>query len=246
MDHLRLLVDRIMGRETILDLRLLGVPVRLVVKARREVRRAHSISKEAGLVERMIEFLTDGDIVYDVGANIGVIGILLASCDKGRRSRVHCFEPEPSNFEQLGRNIVENELAGRVSAHRLALTDTPGELELFVRGGPGEGRHSTVESEGSTGSVRVAADTGDAFAASTGEAPDLIKIDVEGAEGRVLAGMSELIAAHRPREIFMEIHRKGEGDRMPDGTGIGPWLAGCGYGLTWELDRGGSRHCHYR
>ena len=246
MDSLRLLVNKMLGRETVLEVDLLGTPLRLAVEARREIRRVRSISKEAALVERMVEFLSDEDIVYDIGANIGLIGLLLARHPKARALRVHCFEPEPRNFAQLQRNIVENGLTERISAHQIALAERAGELELFTRGGPGEGRHSTVAPEGSTGSIRIRAETASAFAASVGEPPDLVKIDVEGAEGRVLAGMASLLRDHGPREIFMELHAKGDRDLMPEGTPIREWLAEHGYALAWEFERGRSRHCHYR
>jgi hypothetical protein len=68
--------------------------------------------------------------------------------------------------------------------------------------------------------------------------PDLIKIDVEGAEGHVLAGMEDLIKTHKkPRSIFLEIHNKGDEDRMPDGGSIDNWLSDLGYELKWEQKR---------
>ncbi len=246
MDTLRLLLNKLLGKDTVLDFEPLGIPLRLSIEARREIQRVRAISEEAALIERMFDCLHDGDTIYDIGANIGVIALLLARHPKGGRSRVHCFEPEPRNFEQLLKNISHNDLSQRVSAHRLALSDRSGELDLFVRGGPGEGRHSTVASDGSTGSIQVSADTASSFASSSGELPDVVKIDVEGAEGRVLAGMSELMARGRPREIFMELHPKGERDRMPDGRTIEAWLGERGYHQVWRFQRGRSVHCHYR
>ncbi len=246
MDYLRLLANKMLGRETVLHVDLLGIPLRLAIEARREIRRARSISEEASLIRRMFEFLCEGDVIYDVGANIGIIGLLLAQHPKGRGSRVHSFEPEPRNFGQLRRNIAKNGLIGRVSPHQVALADEPGEVELFVRGGPGEGRHSTVAAEGSTGSIPIRAETAAGLAAAVGEVPDLMKIDVEGAEGRVLSGMASLLQNRTPREIFLELHPKGDHDLMPGGTPITDWLAERGYELVWEFQRGRSRHCHYR
>ena len=240
------MVNKMLGRETVLEVDLLGTPLRLVVEARREIRRVHSISEEAALIRRMFEFLREGDVIYDVGANIGLIGLLLAQHPKGLKSRVHCFEPEPRNFDQLQRNIAENGLTERVSAHRVALAEREGKVGLFVRGGPGEGRHSTVASKGSTGSIQVATTTVSNFARASNQPPDLVKIDVEGAEGRVLAGMESLFNDHRPRELFLELHDKGEGDRMPIGESIDEWLSETGYSQVWNRARGISRHCHFR
>lgn len=246
MGSLRLLVDKILGRETVLDFDVLGTPMRLAVVSRREIRRAHATGKEVEFVGRMVEALREGDTIWDVGANIGVISLLLIGRTEGEASRVHAFEPEPQNFRQLLRNIAENGREDRITAHRLALGDRIGEIELFVRGGPGEGRHSTVAAAGSTGTIEVGVQTADAFAASDGAPPDLVKIDVEGAEGRVLAGMESLLAGGRPRELFMELHPKGEADRMPDGSAIHDWLAERGYERIWQSGHGSRAHCHYR
>jgi FkbM family methyltransferase len=246
VDTLRLLWNRLLGRETLLDVQPMGTPLVLSVRARREIRRARSIAAEAALVGRMLDFLAEGDVIYDVGSNIGIIGLILARNDKGTGSRVYCFEPEPRNFEQLRRNIALNSLGERVQAYQIALGDREGEAELFVRGGPGEGRHSLVSKKGSTGSIRVAVQTGLAFSEASGDPPDLIKVDVEGAEGRVLAGMEPLVADRRIREIFLELHDKGDRDRMPTGETIDEWLAARGYRKVWEHGRTISRHCHFR
>jgi FkbM family methyltransferase len=245
MDTLRLWINRLLGRETVVEAELLGVPLRLAVQARRELRRIHSISEETPFVRRMFEFLANGDVVFDVGANIGLIGLLLAR-HSPEALRIHCFEPEPQNFEALRRNISKNRLSERVFAHRLALTDESGEAVLFVRGGPGEGRHSMVAAKGSTASIRIPTLTASDFIASQGDAPDLVKIDVEGAEGRVLAGMEPIFQQRRPREVFMELHLKGDGETMPGGAPILEWMAQQGYELVWELGRGRSRHVHFR
>ena len=245
MDTLRLWINRLLGRDTVLDTELLGVPLRLAVQARRELRRIHSISAEAPFVQRMFEFLSSGDVVFDVGANIGLTGLLLAQHSTKAR-RIHCFEPEPQNFESLRRNISENRLSERVFAHRLALTDESGKAVLFVRGGPGEGRHSMVTAKGSKASIRIPALSASDFVASQGQAPDLVKIDVEGAEGRVLAGMEPLFQQRRPREVFLELHLKGDGERMPGGCPIREWMARQGYELVWEAGRGRTRHVHFR
>ena len=66
MDSLKLLINRLLGRPTTIEVDLLGQPVKLDIVARRELRRARKISHETDLVERMREYLTDGDVVYDV------------------------------------------------------------------------------------------------------------------------------------------------------------------------------------
>ena len=246
MDSFRLLWNRLRGRATLVDRSPMGISMRLSVRAARELRRVRSVTAEAPLLVRILESLSGGDVVYDVGANIGLVALIVALDPRGHSSVVHCFEPEPRNFAQLEGNIRLNGLADRVHAHRLALSDRAGETDLYVRGGPGEGRHSTVTRAGSTASIRIRTEPLAAFAGRAGHTPDVVKIDVEGAEGRVLDGMGPLFPKRPPREIFLELHEKGEHDAVPGGSTVQAWLERRGYTLTWESDRGRSRHQHYR
>jgi FkbM family methyltransferase len=243
---LRLLLDRLRGRETVLTVRLLDRPVRLLIGSRRELRRARDLGDEADLLRRMLEHLAPRDTVYDVGANVGLISLALAVHAPAGGVQVHSFEPEPLNHRHLVRNIELNGLEDRITPHRLALGAGAGEVELFVRPGAGEGRHSIASARGSKGSIRVPLDTVAGFARSAGAFPDVLKIDVEGAEGQVLAGLAGLIPERRPRELFIEIHPKGDGDRMPDGGSIDEWLAERGYIAAWERRQGSRVQRHYR
>ena len=100
--------------------------------------------------------------------------------------------------------------------------------------------------EGSTASIRIKTDSLAAFSGREGGRPDLVKIDVEGAEGRVLEGMGPLLPELAPRELFIELHDKGEGDSAPGGSTVRVWLEARGYALAWESERGRTRHQHYR
>jgi len=246
MTSLRLLLDRLRGRETVLPVDLLGRTALLSVTSPRELRRARTLQHESELLGRMLEHLEPGDTIYDIGANIGLVSLFFAVHRPAGGGRIHSFEPEPTNFRRLVRNIAVNQLGDRVLPHRLALGVGNGEAELFVRPGAGEGRHSLATATGSTGSIRVPLASVTSFARASGTPPDFMKIDVEGAEGHVLQGMDALLATSRPRELFIEIHPKGDGDRMPDGQYIQDWLAERGYASTWERRDGSRTQHHYR
>lgn len=245
-NELRFPVNKLLGRRQRLTVAPLGQPVLLEIEARRELIRATSFALEADLVQRILDHLQPGDVVYDVGANIGMISLTLALHPAGRQCRLDSFEPEPRNFAQLARNIEINHLADRVTPHQIALGKDAADVELFVRGTAGEGRHSLVAAKGSTHSIKVAQRTASDIARSTGRIPTVVKIDVEGAEGQVLAGLADVIKTSRPREIFMEIHPKGDRDRMPDGESISRWLGERGYTLAWSHERRSGEHRHYR
>jgi FkbM family methyltransferase len=243
---LRFLIDRLRGRETLMRVDLAGRPAVLSISGLRELKRAREIGEEAELHARMLAHLQADDTVLDIGANIGVVSVMLALHRPRGGGRVHAFEPEPVNFGRLERNLALNSLEGGVVPHRLALGAAEGEAELHVRPGAGEGRHSLTSSRGATSSVRVPLATMASFADGAGAAPDLVKIDVEGAEGEVLAGMAGLLPDRRPRDIFVEIHPKGGGDRMPSGETIHDWLEARGYALVWERRDGSRSQRHYR
>jgi FkbM family methyltransferase len=246
MPTLQLLLNRLRRRETITEFEFQGVAFRLSVTTRREVRRARELDHESELLGRIREVIRPGDTLYDVGANIGLITLVTALHPSGASVRIHSFEPEPGNCAHLRRNLELNGLVDRVQAHALALGADKGEAVLHVRGAEGEGRHSIVTDKGSSGSIRVPLTTADEFARSVGDPPDIVKIDVEGAEGRVLRGMESLLQSGRPRELLLEIHAKGDGDLMPDGETIHQWLESRGYVLAWRNLRRSGEHRHYR
>lgn len=243
---MQLLAHRLRGEHLTVRVRLLDTWVTLDVSAARELRRAGEFPLESAMVEHIDRYLRPGDTVYDIGANIGLISLVLALRERGRECAFHCFEPEPRNHDQLVRNIEANGLSPRLHPHRIALGRAAGTANLYIRGTAGEGRHSIAEQRGATGTIEVPVRTFADFAAAHGGPPDLVKIDVEGAEGDVLAGMDGMPDADLPRDVFMEIHNKGMRDRMPDGTQIGSWLASRGYKAEWKQQRRSGVHCHYR
>lgn len=246
MRKLRLAWDRLLGRDTVQSFNLLGQPLQLAIVDKRELKRARDVGREEHLVERMRTHLQNDDTIYDVGANIGVLSLLLAMHANGAAARVYSFEPEPRNFAQLVRNIEVNGLADTIYPQQMALAADAGEGTLHIRGTAGEGRHSLSAAKGSTDSIVVPLNTASAFAAQHQPAPSVVKIDVEGAEGQVLAGMRQLLEQQTPRELFLEVHTKGDGDRMPNGQTISDWLADLGYQLVWNQQRNRDEHRHYQ
>lgn len=239
MNQIQLFINKILGKKTIMNVVYQNQSFKLDITAKREIKRAKEIFHETALLNKMFNNINDGDVIYDIGANIGVISFLLVGNPTAKNSVVYSFEPEPRNFNQLKKNIALNNLCNRVFPHQLALGKEKGTVELFVRGKAGEGRHSIAASKGSTGAVTVDVEACSVFAQSSGKAPDIVKIDVEGAEGQVLSGMEVIITRNKkPREIFLEIHNKGDKDMMPDGdTSIDDWLTSRGYILAWEQKR---------
>ncbi|MEO0729141.1 MAG: FkbM family methyltransferase [Pseudomonadota bacterium] len=143
--------------------------------------------------------------LIDIGANIGSTLVYLMR--DGGFGSAHAFEPEPDNARILARNVAENGLAGRTTCNPLALSNRDGQREL-VKDAHNFGKHSLDGSVGASASGRipVSAMTLDAYAETANLQPQdvgLIKIDVEGHELDVLAGMSSFLRARVP--IMVEV-----------------------------------------
>lgn len=154
--------------------------------------------------------LHGGDTVLDIGANIGWF-TLLAAKHVGPTGTVHSFEPRPITYSMLARTIAQNGLRSFVHPWEYALWDKTG--ELFINwsvntDNPG-GSFVTKTDQVNLESVRVRAVKLDDLLPDV--APDVIKIDVEGAEPMVFAGARNALRRRKPvilSEIFPEQLKK--------------------------------------
>lgn len=120
-------------------------------------------------------------VVWDVGAHHGYV-TLLAAGQVGPTGHVHSFEPSARNLRILQRHLRWNRVRN-VVVHRVALGSHVGEARF------GGGYTSKMHALG-RGEERVRVSTGNALVqAGEAVAPTFVKIDVEGAEAEVLAGM---------------------------------------------------------
>lgn len=153
---------------------------------------------EAGHLEPLRAIIRPGSSVVDVGANLGFFTLKFAAwvCDGGR---VIAIEPEAINYERLCRAVAGARLSHVVDTVRAAAIEKSGEVGLIVnRLHPGDHRIGD-------GGVLVPAVTIDEVLAQRGSPMvSLIKIDVQGAESRVLAGAVTTLEALRPA-LFIEV-----------------------------------------
>ena len=151
---------------------------------------------EPHLLRVLGRLLQPDAVCLDIGANIGVISVFMARhCIDGV---VHAFEPGQETAGYLSTNVEANGL-GNVRVHRVGLYDRDGTLVLnYNEHHPGGAFISDTEaSDGAPESIQV--QTLDTWAAHVGlERLDVIKMDVEGAELRVLAGGRETLRRFRP------------------------------------------------
>jgi FkbM family methyltransferase len=153
---------------------------------------------ERPVQEVLCQLLKEGDVFYDVGANVGFF-TLLAARKVGSGGFVYAFEPVPSNAEQIQRNAVLNGCEN-ICVVNVAVSDTVGRGELFLARHAGG---STLAECGAPpdliGTVEVETISIDSHVKrEMVRMPNVVKIDVEGAELSVLQGMREVLRTARP------------------------------------------------
>ena len=147
--------------------------------------------------------VTAGDIVFDVGANLGAYTLLFAQW-VGRSGRVFAFEPAPEPLDGLRRLLDANEVSSRVTVLNAAVSATDGTATFFADGVDGTSR---LVNASVVGAVTVPTVTIDTICRRENVRPALIKIDAEGAELDVLRGARETIAAGGMRlKLYVEMH----------------------------------------
>jgi FkbM family methyltransferase len=137
-------------------------------------------------------------IFWDVGANMGHYSWLFLSADPTAAAIL--FEPDPDNLALIDRTIANNSL-DRATVRRCAVSDSPGDAVFSLDTKTGHTGHLGANQIRRAGTIRVPTVTLDSTLVHTAP-PDIIKIDVEGAEMKVFAGAAGLIRTHRPIILF--------------------------------------------
>lgn len=142
----------------------------------------------------------NGDCVWDVGANIGFYSRLLKQ-RVGPAGLVCAFEPAPECYEKL---LPEQDSSLQV--FNIALGQTESEMALALANDPLGTTHSLVETVVGE-KVLVQVMPGDLMLKLHGlRVPNVIKIDVEGFEEEVIAGLATTLSRKDCRAVFCEVH----------------------------------------
>jgi FkbM family methyltransferase len=163
------------------------------------------LSKEPSTI-KWLDSMTSSDVLYDVGANVGVYSIYSALVIG---VRTYAFEPDGRNFGILCRNTDLNKLSGKLTPFCLGVSNSSGADILHARPGlGGESEHSMEAPDDTSylqGIMKVRLDE---FAKSPGIAcPTMIKIDIDGLEPLVIEGLGDLVKASSLRGINIELNR---------------------------------------
>jgi FkbM family methyltransferase len=149
--------------------------------------------------------LKPGMVVVDVGANIGHYSLIAARL-VGESGHVYSFEPDPHNFELLRANIELNGFENVTPVNK-ALSNEPGTLTLYLDkynlGGHSMSADNVLIG---AGTVEVETTSLDLFFISNGggDRVDVIKMDTQGAEGKIIEGGRRLFEEN-DLTILMEL-----------------------------------------
>lgn len=169
-----------------------------------------ALSKEPETIE-WIDAMAAGDVLFDIGANIGVYTLYAAV---NRDVQVLAFEPLAANYYLLNRNIEENGLSDVATAYSLALTDADkiGRFHAqdteFGSALSSFGQHieqygQSHASDFEQGMIGMRLDT---FIETFGPPfPTHLKIDVDGIEDQIIAGAAKTLADPRLQSISIEL-----------------------------------------
>jgi FkbM family methyltransferase len=229
-----------------------GLSIAIRISTPNEHHRADTYAtKEPETIEWLRENLRDGDVFYDVGANIGLYSLYAARLRPA--CRVFAFEPESHNFGNLCGNLVLNRVEN-VTPCFFPLANHEAFAPFYVYDLRPGGAHNSLGRPSSlrdgpplltTGALAV---TMDALVSHHGlPAPDLLKLDVDGNEEQILDGAAAVLASGSLRSILVEATWPDE--RKPALSWAESRLAPYGYHLrgksAWSIEFNGLRSANF-
>lgn len=183
----------------------------------------------------LLDNLNELSTFIDVGANIGVYTLLAAS--KIKKGKIFSFEIDPRALKNLYENIRLNDLGNRVEVIEKVVSDKNG-YESFVFSKESEVSHILTDEKENKNISKIASIKLDDFIDSRKiRFVDFLKIDVEGAEYKVLKGLSKTLKGKRVGMILFELNsnltRYGAGS-----NDVFNLLSGFGYKVYSFLNNG--------
>lgn len=206
-----------------------------------ELNRVHACRKEPETVQWIEQQFRAGDVLFDIGANIGAYSLIAAKFHNGA-VKVHSFEPSFSTYPQLFRNVILNDCQGVIFPHMMPLSNRTS-LSVF--------NYSSTEAGTALHSLGAPVDyKGDAFRPEYRQVvlgfclddlvfrygfppPNHVKLDVDGMELEILVGGSVLLGDPGVRSILVEVcHLRGNASTIME------FLQGKGFSQVACVDHG--------
>jgi len=158
-------------------------------------------------------FFRDGDVYYDIGANVGAYALVAAKHFRGK-VQVYAFEPSFPTFKQLCTNVALNDCQGSITPLQVALSDRTGvEVLNYSSLLPGSALHALGQAVDYKGDkfqpvvkqAVLAYALDDLIRQFSLPLPTHIKLDVDGIELSILEGAVKTLASASLRSVLVEI-----------------------------------------
>lgn len=204
-----------------------GAKFKVSVNSKMELyNRARDFAVEKVTMYWIEDIIKDGDVVFDIGANVGIYSLLIAA--KNKNTTVYSFEPEAGNFYKLNKNISLNGFTNMIP-YPIALSERTGIANFYV---------SSEEFGSATHSINEPFSDGLFFkpkriqGISSFTLPELtrllepvfpnhIKIDVDGYETKIIEASRNVLTDSRLKSIMIEVSHnisKGTTERIITGS----------------------------
>ena len=223
------------------DVMVAGKKLRFSEVNRNSRKRVDTLCTKEPTTLMWLESHTPGDVLIDVGGNVGMYSVYAAAV---AGCRVYAFEPEALNYAELNKNIFLNGLHDRITAFCCAVGAESGLSTLYLSEFiAGTSHHDAGENrwEGPVTKIAPSAEArlpqgtcivtlDDVVENGWVPHPELIKIDVDGLEDRVLRGAEELLRDDRLQSVLLETDF-----RNPTGRATIETMQG--FGWQYSLDQ---------
>ena len=161
---------------------------------------------EPRVTELVKKEVKKSDVVLDIGANIGYYTLIAAKL-VGENGKVFAFEPDPTNFAILRKNVELNGYKNVVLVQK-AVSNKTGTLKLYISE-DNLADHKIYNSHEGRQSIEIEATRLDDYFKNYDGKIDLIKMDIEGSEGGAIQGMSSLLQKNKNVKIITEFWPEG-------------------------------------
>lgn len=141
-----------------------------------------------------------GDVVLDIGANIGYYTLIFAKL-VGEEGKVYAFEPDPNTFALLKKNIEVNKYQN-VILEQKAVSNKTGKIKLYLSSYSVDNR--TYDSGDDRKCIEIESIRLDDYFKNYDKKISMIKMDIQGAENTAVEGMTTLLEKNEKLRVITE------------------------------------------